>query len=228
MILTNIFLSLAILLNSINIINFSDKSNKNQLSVEKNDMMSLKISQNIFDLDKNAPTYFLNSNVEEIKCKGLLNKSFENNFEKFFDGLLNKLNFLTEEIKVIENNSQVFTSEYIFHRKNHIRTSVECLIDRINSMSLKEKRKILFYEYRNNSIEKYDGLLGFSLIYNDKNNPSLIGTIVMPDYIGKLEPIITAKSISLFKSSFKNVNDNINAEPLNYFDRYFLTTVGFK
>ena len=55
MILANVFLSVAMFLNSINIVNFNDKSNKNQLSVEKNDILTLKFEENSFNLDNLAP-----------------------------------------------------------------------------------------------------------------------------------------------------------------------------
>lgn len=227
MILANVFLSVAMFLNSINIVNFNDKSNKNQLSVEKNDILTLKFEENSLNLDNLAPKYFLDAQITEMKCKGLMSKSFEKNFDEFYTELNANIKFLEDEIERLKNNSQAFTSEYIFHRKNHLITEIESLRDKIEEMSLKQKRKLLCYEYRNNEMQKYGGFLGFSVIYNDKDNPFLIGTIVMPEYIGKLEPLITNKSISLYRERYKNLND-IHTEPLSYFDKYFLNTAGFK
>ena len=127
-----------------------------------------------------------------------------------------------------ENNSQAFSSEYLFHRKNHIPTEIISLFEKIDSMTLKEKRKFICYEYRNNDLNKYNGLIGFTIIYNDRENPFLLGTIVMPKYIGTLESFITSKSIEEYKSTYKILSENIYSEPLSYFDRYFLSTVGFK
>lgn len=228
MLLANVFLTVAMFLNSINVINFNDKLYKNQLSVEKNDILSLRFEDNVLDLEKLAPKYFLNSEVIETRGKGLLSKSFEKNFEEFYSDLKMKTSFLDEEIDMLENNSQAFSSEYLFHRKNHISTEIISLFEKIDSMTLKEKRKLICYEYRNNDLNKYNGLIGFTIIYNDRENPFLLGTIVMPKYIGMLESFITSKSIEEYKSTYKILSENIYSEPLSYFDRYFLSTVGFK
>lgn len=226
LILTNVFLSIAMFFNSINFINFH-KADK-QISVERNDIMSLNYNDDLFNVEENAPKYFLESNMNEFKVRGVLNKNFEKSFEEFYSGLILNMQFLQDELDRLDNNSQAFSSEYMFHRKNHIITEIENLKDRIDGMSIKDKRKLICYEYRNESISTYDGLLGFSIIYSDKENPFLIGTIVMPEYIGKIEPFVTFKSISTYKTRYKTVNEKFYTEPLNYFDRYFLTTVGFK
>lgn len=228
MLFTNVFLTLAILLNSINIANFNDRINKNQVSVEKNNILTLNLEENFFEYEKLVPNYFLKCELNEIRCKGFTNKIFENNFNDHYENLKLKMEFLTDEIKKMEENSYTFTSEYIFHRKNHILTELESIYDKINSMNLKQKRKIIFYEHKNPNIEKYDGFLGVSIIYGDKETPFLIGTIVMPDYIGELESFITYKSIKSYSEKNVTLNGKMYTEPLSYFDRYFLNTVGFK
>lgn len=228
MILANVFLSVAMFFNSMNIINFNNKFNKNQLSVEKNDVLLMKFNDVKIDLDNLSPKYFLNSEVREIKCRGIINKNVSKNFEDLYNEIKSNIKILEDDLKKIEENSQAFNSEYIFQRKNHIVTEIQSLNDNIEQLSSKEKRKLICYVYKNPEITKYDGILGFSVIYNDKENPFLIGTIVMPNYIGKLESFVTAKSLSLYKSQHKNVGEIIYAEPLSYFDRYFLNTVGFK
>lgn len=227
MIFANVFLSLAIILNTINIVNFNEKLNKNQLSVEKNDILTLKFEEGFFKFDEIAPKYFLNSQVNEIRCKGFMGKNFKISFDEFYSHLNSKVDFLNFELEKFKNNSQAFTGEYVFHRKNHIITEIENLKDYIENMDNRQKRKIIYYEYINNEIDKYDGFLGFSIILNDKENPFLIGTIVMPEYIGTLEPVITYRSIDLYRDKYKNNND-IQTKPLSYFDKYFLNSVGFK
>lgn len=227
MIFANVFLSLAIILNTLNIVNFNEKLNKNQLSVEKNDVLTLKFDEGFFKFDEIAPKYFLNSQVNEIRCKGFMGKNFEKNFDEFYENLNSKIDFLNLELEKFENNSQAFVGEYVFQRKNHIITEIESLKDYMESMDNKQKRKIIYYEYINNEINKYNGFLGFSIILNDKENPILVGTIVMPEYIGNLESLITYKSINLYRNKYKNNND-IHTKPLSYFDKYFLNAVGFK
>ena len=227
LILANVFLSLAMFLNSINIVNFNDRLNKNQLSVEKNDVLLMKFNDSKIDLDVLSPKYFLDSQVRELKCKGMTNKNVLKNFEDFYDEVKSNIKILEDDLKRIEYSSQAFNSEYIFHRKNHITTEIQSMIDRIEQLTLKEKRKLICYTYTNPEVKKYDGLLGFSVIYNDKEKPFLFGTVVMP-YIGKLESFVTLRSINLYKSQHKILSDTIYAEPLSYFDRYFLNTVGFK
>ena len=228
MLFTNVFLTLAILLNSINIANFNDRTNKNQVSVEKNDILTLNLGEKFFEYEDFVPEYFLKCEVNETRCKGFTNRVFENNFNEYYSGLKYKMNFLTDEIKKMEDNSYAFTSEYIFHRKNHMITELESIYDKIDSMTLKQKRKIIFYEYTNLNVEKYGGLFGISIIYSDKETPFLIGTIVMPDYIGELETFVTYKSLKSYSEKNSIPNGKIYTEPLSYFDRYFLNTVGFK
>lgn len=228
MILANVFLSVAMFLNSINIVNFNDRLNKNQLSVEKNDILLMKLNDSKIDLDLLSPKYFSDSQVREVKCKGMTSKNVLKNFEDFYDEVKSNIKILEDDLKKIEDSSQAFNSEYIFHRKNHITTEIQSLIDRIEQLPLKEKRKLICYTYVNPEVKKYDGLLGFSVIYNDKERPFLFGTVVMSPYIGKLESFVTLKSINLYKSQYKILSDTIYAEPLSYFDRYFLSTVGFK
>lgn len=228
MTLTNVFLSIALFFNTMNIINFNSKDHKNAVSVEKNDIMSLKLSEFSFDIEGNAPKYFIDSSIKESKFKSILNKNFENEFSEFYASINNKMGFLHNEVDKLLKHSQAFSSEYIFHRKNHIVTQIKSLTDRIDNMSIKDRRKIICYEYINEGIEDYNGLLGFSIIYNDKENPYLIGTIVMPNYIGEIETILTSSSINRYKSKYKIIGDMFYSEPLNYFDRYYLSTLGFK
>lgn len=227
MIFANVFLSLAIILNTINIVNFNEKLNKNQLSVEKNDVLTLKFEEGFFKFNDIAPKYFLDSQVNEIRCKGFIGKNFENSFDEFYSKLNSKIDFLNLELENFKNNSQAFVGEYVFQRKNHIMSEIECLKDYMDNMDNKQKRKIVYYEYTNSEIDKYDGFLGFSIILNDKENPFLVGTIVMPEYIGSLESLITYRSIDLYRNKYKNNND-IHTKPLSYFDKYFLKSVGFK
>lgn len=227
MIFANVFFSLAIFLNTFNIVNFNEKSYKNQLSVEKNDFIFLKSDDNSFDFEKISPKYFLDSQVNEIRLKGMTPKSFEKNFDEFYEYIGTKIKFLEDEITNLNENSQAYTSEYIFQRKNHILCEIENFKDYINEMDMREKRKIICYEYINSEIDKYDGVLGFSIICHDKDEAYFLGTIVMPDYIGELECSLTSKSIDLYRNKYKNFN-NIYTIPLSYFDRYFLNTVGFR
>ncbi len=166
--------------------------------------------------------------IYESRVKGILNKNFEKSFDEFYDQINTKISFLEGEIEKIENNTQAFSSEYIFHRKNHIMTEIQNLRNRIENMSTREKRKLICYEYRNTDVNNYEGVLGFSVIYADKDKPFLIGTVAMPDYIGKIEPLITFRSLDTYRSKYKTTADKFYTEPLNYFDRYFLETVGFK
>lgn len=228
MILANVFLSVAMFFNSINIINSNNKFNKNQLSMEKNDVLLMRFDDVKIDVDNLSPKYFLNSEVREIKCRGIINKNISKNFDDLYNEIKSNIKILEYDLKKIDENSQAFNSEYIFQRKNHIETEIQSLNDNIQQLSSKEKKKLICYIYKNPEIKKYNGILGFSVIYNDRENPFLIGTLVMPSYIGKLEPFVTAKSLNLYKSQYKNVGDIIYAEPLSYFDRYFLNSVGFK
>lgn len=228
MILTNVFLSIAMFFNSMNLINFHTKMDKNVVSVEKNDIMSLNLNEFSFDIEDNTPKYFIGSSVNEYKFKSILNKNFENEFGEFYAGINVKLGFLYNEVDRLSKHSQAFSSEYIFHRKNHIITEIRSLTDRIDNMSIKDRRKLICYEYINNEIEDYNGLLGFSIIYNDKESPYLVGTIVMPNYIGEIETVLTANSINTYRSNYKIPNEMFYSEPLNYFDRYYLNTLGFK
>ena len=228
MILTNVFLSVFIILNSINIINFNDKSNKYQLSVEKSDVLKLNFDNLEMDLYNKIPN-ISDVIVKEVKPKVIvLSKNFNKNFDEFYEYINSRTKFLYDELDMLNQNSQAYNSEYLFQRKVHIKTELESLSDKIENMSLKQKKKLIYIEYENHNIDKYDGLLGFSIIYNDKDNPILLGTIVMPEYIGKLEVPLTIKSIDFYKSKYKVQNDNIYTEPLSYFDRYFLNSVGFK
>ncbi|WP_044035496.1 hypothetical protein [Candidatus Arthromitus sp. SFB-rat-Yit] len=227
MIFTNVFLGIAIFLNSIACSTFN-KVSTNQISAEKSDVMVLNSNEEFFDLHKNSPRYFLDSIVYENRAKGLLSKNFEKNFEEFYDQINDRLLFLEREIEKIENNAQAFSSEYIFHRRNYIMTGIQNLRNRIECMSVRDKRKLICYEYKNGDIGNYDGILGFSIIYADKYKPFLIGSIAMPDYIGKIEPMITYRTLSTYKSKYKITNEKFYAEALNYLDRYFLETVGFK
>ena len=224
---TNVFLGIAIFLNSISFIS-SSKACKNQSSVEKSDIMVLNYNEDLFDLYESSPKYFLDSLIYESRVKGILNKNFEKSFDEFYDQINTKISFLEGEIEKIENNTQAFSSEYIFHRKNHIMTEIQNLRNRIENMSTREKRKLICYEYRNTDVNNYEGVLGFSVIYADKDKPFLIGTVAMPDYIGKIESLITFRSLDTYRSKYKTTADKFYTEPLNYFDRYFLETVGFK
>ncbi len=224
----NIFLTVAILLNNVNTVNYNDRVNKNQVSVEKNDILTLNLEDKFFNYDELVPDYFSNCDMVETRCRGFTNKAFENNFNDFYTSLKSKMEFLYDEIKNMEDNSYAFTSEYVFHRKSHILTEIKSICDKIDSMTVKQKRKIVNYEFVNNNFEKYDGTLGFSIVYNDKDKPFLIGTITMPDYIGELESLITYKSLQLYSEKNNILGGKIYAEPLSYFDRYFLNTVGFR
>ncbi len=226
MILTNVFLSIAMFFNTMNV-HLGNRSDKEVLSVEKNDILILNLNENLYE-NKNIPSYFLNHTLKEYKPKGILNKNFDNEFNEFYASLNMKLSYLHKEIDNLSINSQAYSSEYVFHRKNHIKSQLESLIEKIDKMSIKDRRKLIYYEYVNEDIKDYDGLLGFSIIYNDKYNPSLVGTIVMPKYIGELETLITHNSINTYKFDYRILTNNFYAEPLSYFDRYYLTTVGFK
>ena len=228
MILTNVFISVFLILNSINIINFNDKMDKYQLSVEKNNVLTLKHSDLEEKLCHDASEFVKNMTINEIKPKGILNRNFNKFYEEFRNYVYSKINILDQELEMLNNNSQAFSSEYLFQRNVHIKTELVSLTDKIDNLSLKQKKKLIYIEYINPESPKYDGTVGFSIIYNDKSDPVLLGTLVMPEYIGELETFLTAKSIDLYKSKYKIHSEYIYTEPLSYFDRYFLNSVGFK
>lgn len=229
MILTNVFLSVFLIFNSINIINSNDKTNKYQLSVEKKDVLTLNFNNIHKDLEEfKEGDLLLNLDTIETRPKGILNNNFKKSFEEFYNNIILQTNFLDEELNRLEENSQAYSSEYLFQRKLHIKTQLVSLLDKIESINTKQKKKLICYEYRNSNIDKYNGVLGFSIVYNDKEKPILIGTVVMPEYIGELESLLTIKTIENYKSRYKVHSDYIYAEPLSYLDRYFLNSVGFQ
>ena len=65
---TNVFLGIAIFLNSISFIS-SSKACKNQSSVEKSDIMVLNYNEDLFDLYESSPKYFLDSLVYELTMR---------------------------------------------------------------------------------------------------------------------------------------------------------------
>ncbi len=93
---TNVFLGIAIFLNSISFIS-SSKACKNQSSVEKSDIMVLNYNEDLFDLYESSPKYFLDSLIYESRVKGILNKNFEKSFDEFYDQINTKISFWKEK-----------------------------------------------------------------------------------------------------------------------------------